>query len=334
MGNPAGNIRQAVESPKRNLLGAYSYDVNLSFFSGPMDLLLHLVHRQEVPVEKVEMKLICEQYLNIVLQTAEKDLERATEYLVIAATLLSIKSSSLLPSEVLFGEDNQDPGYDVRFFEDLRARLMAYQTCKGRAEALRALPQHGVDTFSRNDRRVLIPTAEMIAEEEESINGLALAFMGLLKRIGATAQFFKIQLESVSVVHYMMRIVERLKKLHNLSFYTFLKDFSAESDKSKDLKTNIIGSFIAILELAKRGVIVAEQENEQANFKLSYRLRENEEVGELFSEFDLAEQEDSEKVIHLADYVGERGQKKEDDVGAGLRASPATKIEKQEVNRG
>lgn len=330
MGNPAENIRQSRQSPKRNLLGAYSYDVNLSFFSGPMDLLLHLVHQQEVPVEKVEMKVICEQYLSIVLQTAEKDLERATEYLVIAATLLSMKSSSLLPSETLSADETQDPGYDVRFFEDLRARLMAYQTCKGRADALRALPQHGVDTFSRNDRRVLIPTAEMIAEEEESINSLALAFMGLLKRIGATAKFFKIQLESISVVHYMMRMVERLKKSHNVSFYNFLKDFSVSTEKNKDLKANIIGSFIAILELAKRGVIIVEQEGEQGNFKLNYRLRDNEEVGELFSEFDTADQEDSEKVIHLADYVGERSSKK-DVKKDNLEEN---KPEKQEVNRG
>lgn len=324
MSNLAENIIEpkASQAPKRNLLGAYSYDVNLSFFSGPMDLLLHLVNQQEVSVEKVEMKIICEQYLRIVLKTAEKDLERATEYLVIAATLLSIKSSALLPTENLSEEETQDLGYDARFFEDLRTRLLAYQNCKTSAEILRAMPQHGVDTFSRNDRRVLIPTSEMIAEEEESINTLAMAFMGLLKRIGATAKFFKIQLESVSVVHYMMGLVEKLKKSRDLSFYNVLKDFSTQG---KDLKANIIGSFIAILELSKRGVLIAEQKDGNANFTLSYRLRENEQVGELFSEFDELEQAGLEKVINLSDYASERKARQEKE---------ENEIEKDEVNRG
>lgn len=322
MASQAQNINKSQELPRRNLLGAFSYDVNLGFFSGPMDLLLHLVHQQEVPVEKVEMRVICEQYLKIVLKTAEKDLERATEYLVIAATLLSIKSSALLPTENLSEEETQDIGYDVRFFEDLRARLIAYQNCKESAEVLRAMPQHGFNTFSRNDRRVLIPTPEMIAEEEESINSLAMAFMGLLKRIGATAKFFKIQLESVSVVHYMMSLVEKLKKSRDLLFYNVLKDFSTQRN---DFKANIIGSFIAILELAKRGVITADQEDGATNFKISYRLRENEQVGELFSEFDETEERESEKVIKLSDYVSERGSKKE---------RVEEEIAKKEVNRG
>ena len=138
------------------------------------------------------MKVICEQYLEIVLKTAKKDLERATEFLVIAATLLAIKSKSLLP-RTEEEEEGTDIGYDDRFFEDLRERLIAYELTKNRAETLRSMPQHGVDTFSRNDRRALIPTVEMITEEEEDIQSLTHAFVGLLKRIGVGTQFLKIQ---------------------------------------------------------------------------------------------------------------------------------------------
>lgn len=303
MGNPQEKI---MIPATRNLLGVYSYDVNLDFFSGPMDLLLHLVHRQEVPVAEVEMTVICEQYLQIVLKTANEDLERATEFLVIAATLLAIKSKALLPVEENPDDDVHDLGYDIRFFENLRNRLIAYETCQQRAVALRELPQHGVDTFSRNDRRNLIPTAEMIAEEEESINSLSLAFMGLLKRIGATKKFFTIQLESVSVVNYMMRMVDKLKKSTNNSYLSFVREFSKADNSNSTNKGIIIGSFIAVLELAKRGVLKAEQDGESIDFKLSYCLRKNDEIGELFSEFDEDLARESDKVVKLADYANDK----------------------------
>ena len=71
--------------------------VNLEFFSGPMDLLLHLVEQQEVEIENVDLSEVCDQYLKIVERSAELDLERAGEYLVVAATLVARKSEAILP---------------------------------------------------------------------------------------------------------------------------------------------------------------------------------------------------------------------------------------------
>src|SRR5690606_39148789 len=83
------------------------FDIQLEFFSGPMDLLLHLVSLKEVPIEEVSMAEIIDQYFDIVTKQAHQiDLERASDYLVIITTLMMIKSRSLLPNES--AEDVED----------------------------------------------------------------------------------------------------------------------------------------------------------------------------------------------------------------------------------
>ncbi len=185
------------------------YPVNLAFFSGPMDLLLHLVSQREVSVEEVKMAEVCEQYLEIVSSHAEHlDLDQAAEYLVIAATLLSIKSGSLLPSEGEVEDSEDTGGFEAnRFFEDLRSRLQAYEKTKVRAQSLMKTPQHGFDTFSRVDRKALLPTPEMLAEPEDMYD-LGRVFARLLKRIGKTAETFRVLLEPISIVTYMMKMVD------------------------------------------------------------------------------------------------------------------------------
>ena len=190
------------------------FSVRLDFFTGPMDLLLHLVARQEVPIEEVSMSLIAEQYLEIVSadtqygDESELDLEQASEYLVIAATLMAIKSRSLLPTENEQEEELGDWADDNPFFEDLRERLKAYKVTQARAKALRCTPQLGVHTFNRRDRKALQPTPEMLAEPED-VQSLGAMFVALLKRIGDSAGY-TIAAQPVSIVTFMVRIVDSL----------------------------------------------------------------------------------------------------------------------------
>lgn len=266
--------------------------VSLDFFSGPMDLLLHLVHQQEVDVSQVSMKLIAEQYLELVSRAKFLDLEKASEYLVIAATLLSIKSASLLPNES-HGEIEEIDTSSEQFYEELRARLRAYEQTKARARALIELPQLGVDVFTRVDRKALLPTPEMLAEPEE-VTSLALLFGRLLKRVGGAVQSYRIRLESISVVSYMMKIVDSfgldIEHKKNASFRNLLGRFmsneaAATTDKRRGV---IIGGFIAVLELVKRGVLEVSQSGESADIALNMKLAQ---FGPLDSEFDSAETE-------------------------------------------
>ena len=309
------------------------FAVCLDFFSGPMDLLLHLVHQQEVPIESVRMSVVAEQYLEIVTRSAQRlDLEKASEYLVIAATLLAIKSRSVLPNateEEPAGSEEE--WIDHRFFEDLRARLRAYELTKSRAHALTQTPQLGVDTFSRLDRKALQPTPEMLAEPEDSYT-LGLLFGKLLRRIGLSGMALRIALEPVSVVGFMMKIVDQLSSHVRVSagkagsFRTILRSIVpaeqlAAIGKGRrkavhQVRGVVIGSFIAVLELAKRGVLSVSQDEAGGDLELSMRMQGTEmsaDAVDLTSEFDLEPTpleatgaapggELPGKVIQIADY--------------------------------
>ena len=318
---------------------ASPYCLSLDFFTGPLDLLLHLVERQEVDLENVEMSVVCEQYLEIVLADADVDLNRATEYLVIAATLISMKSAKLLPEEAHEEEVEQGEDFDSRFFEELRERLKAYEQTKHRAEQLRRLPQLGVDTFRRIDKKALQPPAEMVIEEPEDALSLGEHFVRLLKRIGETARAIRIRLEPVSVVNTMMQIVDTLKQSSNghgkSTFFRLVARVLPVKAGAKEENRDIaIAGFIALLELVKRGLATVSQERDDADFEVELSLFDVD-GSELTSEFDDVQpaeldedlprdDEHNEKVVHMASFRAEKEESREVDADCG---------EAKEVNR-
>lgn len=311
------------------------FNVSLEFFSGPLDLLLHLVHRQEVSVKNVEMARVCEQYVDIVTRSALFDLNLASEYLVIAATLVALKSESLLPKQSLFGEGLEyEEGSS--FYEELRERLKRYEEVKRQAQELSLLPHLGFDTFVRKDKSLQAPV-EGELEVNEDAHALGVAFSRMLKRIGATVRGMRIRLEPISVVNYMMRIlgvlqVELPEKDHSqqtqlpaqlpgqrpVSFFNLLrllrgqerqKTPSAEGRQdSLNDRSVIIGGFIALLELVRRGLVKVSQQSDTSDMTLHLQML-SPDGAILDSEFDqpaasATEDASENKVVHLGAYLG------------------------------
>lgn len=255
------------------------YDVHLDFFSGPMDLLLHLVSLKEVPIAEVSMSDVLDQYLEVVTSQAEDlDLEKASEYLVIAATLMVLKSKALLPAEPV-SEESDDSGDEYsRFFEDLRERLRAFELTKSRAQALIEIPQLGVDTFIRSDKSAIEIPPEMIAEGDTS-SRLGSLFLSLVKRVGGLRKSMLITVEPVSIVSSMMKLVDALKKVSARGQQSFISLIGASYSK-KDIvepqaaRNVVLGGFIAVLELAKRGMIQIHQDFQKGEISLSLRMKE------------------------------------------------------------
>lgn len=258
------------------------YRVELGFFSGPLDLLLHLVRNQEVPVSEVNMSVVAEQYLSIIhsARASELDLELASEYLVVAATLLSIKSELLLPSQKASGGEEQEESQVV--YEELRQRLMQYERFKERAHDLVRTPQLGVDTFTRVDRSLFRPSTDILVEDEDG-QSLAVMFVRLLKRIGETANSFRVRLESISVVDFMMRTLNTLQTMpaggpRKRSFITLVRDFvragRGGAGEAVGRRGMVIGSFVAVLELVKRGVVSVSQSIDAGEITVELRLQE------------------------------------------------------------
>jgi segregation and condensation protein A len=258
-----------------------------------MDLLLHLVDQKEVDIEKVDLREICNQYLEIINQVAELDLDRAGEYLVIAATLAAKKSEALLPGSPV-SEDGMPLGdqFDPRFFSELRERLKAYRATKLRAEKLRAVPQLGLDVFAGKRQTVEEESEEEFPEIAGEGLSLGKIFFALLKRVGEAGRTFRIRLEPITVVKFMVEMVDRLNGLKGRTG-RFIDLVRGMSEKASP-RAKITGTFVATLELMKRGIVTADEA--EGGYLISYRDGGR---NEFASEFD---QNGSDKIINLAAY--------------------------------
>lgn len=121
-------------------------DVKLNVFEGPLDLLLHLIEKNKVNIYDIPIVTITEQYLEYVNNMEEEDLDVMSEFLVMAATLIKIKSRMLLPKDEETEEDEEDPR------EELVRRLLEYKMYKYAAGELKDLELEGNKAFSRRLR--------------------------------------------------------------------------------------------------------------------------------------------------------------------------------------
>lgn len=270
-----------------------TFNIELGFFSGPMDLLLHLVHEKQVPVEDVDMLSVAQQYLDIISKAKLVDLERASEYLVIAATLLAFKSDILVKSHSPESLDGliDDRSQDPNFLEELRERLRQYEIIKRQSFKLSELPQLGADTFTRRYR----PNREELRvkyEVEADPHRLADIFGRLLKRVGGYIGGFRIARSDIAVVELMVSVIEKisrataqgvaamgfsmlvaedlkLKLRRTFGLVNKSGDPTALTQRNQGDITRVIGYFLAVLELVKRGVIGAVQVNPEDEISLS-----------------------------------------------------------------
>lgn len=223
------------------------FHIKLPLFEGPIDLLLHLVKVNELSIEKIALAQVASQYLSCLDLMRGYDLEVAGEYLVIASTLLSIKSSVLLNEPVQLVEDEE--GNLVDPHEELLLRLKEAAIFHEAAASFANMPKLGVDVFAAPSSLddIASPDDAPLALHPPIV--LQRAFQRLLKKLSDKGHQYVISFDSVSVVDRMMSVLGAFKKSGKgtLSFEELLpKDFT---------KIDLVGTFIALLELCRRGAI-------------------------------------------------------------------------------
>ncbi len=151
--------------------------IRLDQFEGPLDVLLHLIRSQKLDIFDIPIALITEQYLAILDAQKELDLEVAGDYLVMASTLMQLKSRMLLPRPEVDEEGNE---IDPR--AELAAQLIAYEQYRMLAEELNERPRLGRDVFTRP----IFPEADEVERPlpEADLDALLVAFRNVLKRVG------------------------------------------------------------------------------------------------------------------------------------------------------
>jgi len=178
--------------------------VQLDQFEGPLDVLLHLIRSQAMDIFDIPMAMITAQYLEILEAQQEMDLEVAGDYLVMASTLMQLKSRMLLPRPEIDEEGNE---IDPR--AELAAQLLAYEQYRMLAEELNELPRLGRDVFVR----CIFPEAKDVQRPlpEADLDALLMAFRAVLKRVGGEVRH-RIFTETMSVRERMATVLERLRK--------------------------------------------------------------------------------------------------------------------------
>ena len=222
-------------------------EIRLENFSGPLDLLLHLIKSHEMDICDIRIVEITEQYLTIIEQMQQLDLDIAGEFLLMAATLIHIKSKMLLPVSEEIGEEEDDPR------AELVKRLLEYQRYKDVAELFQQLPQLNRDVFS--GKLLLSDCLDDDHDHDEGevvigIYQLADAFHRLLKDKPAET-FHEVIRESLSVADYIDQIADKLLQKKRLIFRDI---FSVELSFDE-----LIVSFLATLELVKMHIVSIDQ---------------------------------------------------------------------------
>jgi segregation and condensation protein A len=218
-------------------------------FEGPLDLLLHLIKENKVDIYDIPITLITQQYLEYLELMKELNLEIAGEFLVMAATLIHIKSRMLLPiEEIADTEEPEDPRYE------LVQRLLEYQAFKDAALGLREKEEESSHAFHREP----LPENEAMHEEPElrlfdlNMFDLMEAFRRVLQR--APEEAMTITRETLTVKDKMSFIMEAIQDSEAMRF--------EELFKGDIVRSHFIITFVALLELLKLGLVRAYQEKD------------------------------------------------------------------------
>lgn len=215
-----------------------SYKVKLEVFEGPLDLLLYLIKKEEIDIYDIPISRITEEYLGYLELMQLLDLNIAGEFLVMAATLMHIKSRMLLPPEEIQGEEEEaDPR------AELVRRLLEYKKFKEAASELSQMASHQKHFFARVgpgiDINGIAPESEFF---EASLFDLITAFTKVLKDIPKEVfhQVVKDEFTVSEKIHDILHLLVEKKKMR----------FTELFRKAKN-KTEIITIFLAVLELIK-----------------------------------------------------------------------------------
>ncbi len=226
------------------------YRVNLDIFAGPLDLLLYLVRKEEVDIYDIPIARITDQYLQYLEMLKQLDIDLAGDFLVLAATLMEIKSAMLLPRaepEQMAQDESGDPR------AELIRQLLEYKKFKDAANLLDAAAEQHQERFGRPISLIdrLVPDAEpQIDMDQVSIWDLLEAFDAICKATGTQAYTGHIQ-DDTPIDLYQIEVLHRLQTEGPL---TFERVFDARPNR-----LIMVGLFLALLELIRDRLVWAEQ---------------------------------------------------------------------------
>ena len=239
-----------------------SYRVRTQAYSGPFDLLLQLVSRQKVTIGSISISEVANQYLAEVERMSELDLDVASDFVLVASTLLDIKAASLVPDEPIgrSSEPDDELEDDLEGLspdearEVLIARLFAYKQFRGAASSLGSR----LEAEARMFPRTVGPDPEFLGLMPDYLEGITLRSLAVIcADIDSRRETFLLEAEHVAPkrlpVALTIAAVDRLVRSRGTVSFTELLD-------GQDAPEIVVANFLAILELYKRGLVTVRQD--------------------------------------------------------------------------
>ncbi len=220
-------------------------------FEGPLDLLLHLIKKSKVEIFDIEISEITNQYLNFIKEMSDMNLDIASEYLVMAAELIEMKSRKLLPNKK---EEESDEFEEINPEEELKRRLVEYKKYKESTEVFKSLEEKRNNYFTKAPELLQKYSNEKIENDGSiGVSDLLEAFKKLLERQEYNKPInTKITRRELSVKERSAKIREILKDKKKINFVELFDDFS---------KPYVVVTFLSVLEMVKNREINIKQDN-------------------------------------------------------------------------
>ncbi len=225
-----------------------AYEVHLTQFDGPLDLLLHLIEKAEVDIKDIFISQITAEYLSYMQNVEELDMDMASEFLTMAATLLYIKSRSLLPRPPKEDEEEEDP--EVVLIRQLRE----YKAFKELSSQLAQLQEKNSGCYTRLPEEVVLPPQEyeILSSDLDSLYDALLTVLSKVQdRTGRSPQE-KVRADAYTIREQLRKIRELLAERRSMRF--------EELFEGSATKLEIIVTMMALMDMLKRNEVSAEQD--------------------------------------------------------------------------
>ena len=215
---------------------------NINDFSGPLDVLLHMIKKHQMDIYEVDLKIIIEEYISFINELDKTDLDSKSEYLIMASELIHLKSKLLLGLD-----DKEDDDYEINSEDDLRNRLIEYEKYQSITNDFRILEENRQMFFTKVPEKLKDFDTEKKEILELDINDLFTAMMELTKRIDYKKP------QTTSIMHKELSISKKTN---------YIKDFLKQKKKveftelfEEITKEEIVVTFLSLLEMSKKGGI-------------------------------------------------------------------------------
>lgn len=221
-------------------------------FEGPLDLILHLIKKSKMEIFDIEINEITTQYLNYIKEMQDMNLDIASEYLVMAAELIEMKSRKLLPSKN--EEKNDENEEEINSEEKLKRRLLEYQKYKESTFIFRDMEENRSNYYTKAPESLKKYSNETLSNDGSvGIFDLLDAFQKLLERQSYNKPVnTKITRKELSVKERVVKIREILKEKKKVNFIELFDEFN---------KAYVVVTFLSVLEMVKGREINIKQDN-------------------------------------------------------------------------